>query len=122
MTSNGKRTGTVGYNVQVAVDTKHHLIVEHDVTNIGDDKTKLEWPHASEEVSLQIGDSLVSISKPDHYVESIEILTEPERRRRRKAQEIIAILQQTLEPRASVSPVAHRHGVSTNQVFGWRKQ
>jgi transposase len=37
MTSGGKRTGTVGYNVQVAVDTKHHLIVEHEVTNVGGD-------------------------------------------------------------------------------------
>ena len=35
MASGGKRTGTVGYNVQTAVDTKHHLIVEHEVTNIG---------------------------------------------------------------------------------------
>ena len=27
----------VGYNVQLAVDTKHHLIVAHDVTNVGND-------------------------------------------------------------------------------------
>ncbi|MCW0134248.1 transposase, partial [Burkholderia pseudomallei] len=50
------------------------------------------------------------ISKPSHYVESIEILTEPERRRRRTAQEKIAIVQETLEPGASVSAVARRHG------------
>ena len=41
MTSGGKRTGTVGYNVQTAVDTKHHLIVEHEVTNIGGDHSQL---------------------------------------------------------------------------------
>ena len=41
MTSGGKRTGTVGYNVQAAVDTKHHLIVEHDVTNVGSDQGQL---------------------------------------------------------------------------------
>jgi hypothetical protein len=41
MTSGGKRTGTVGYNVQAAVDTKHHLIVEHEVTNIGSDHGQL---------------------------------------------------------------------------------
>jgi len=41
MTSGGKRTGTVGYNVQVAVDTKHHLIVEHEVTNVGGDHGQL---------------------------------------------------------------------------------
>ncbi len=55
-------------------------------------------------------------------MESIEILTEPERRRRRTAQEKIAIVQETLEPGASVSAVARRHGVNANQVFGWRKQ
>ncbi len=61
-------------------------------------------------------------SKPSHYVEPIEILTEPERRRRRTPQEKIAIVQETLAPGASVSGVARRHGVNANQVFGWRKQ
>jgi hypothetical protein len=41
MTSGGKKTGTVGYNVQTVVDTKHHLIVEHEVTNIGSDHGQL---------------------------------------------------------------------------------
>jgi hypothetical protein len=30
-----------GYNVQVKVDTKHHLIVTHDVTNVGSDRSQL---------------------------------------------------------------------------------
>lgn len=34
-------TGIVGYNVQTAVDTKHHLIVAHEVTNIGVDRDLL---------------------------------------------------------------------------------
>jgi len=42
MATNGKGTGLVGYNVQVAVDAEHHLIVAHEVTNVGHDRTQLE--------------------------------------------------------------------------------
>lgn len=41
MATSGRGTGIVGYNVQTAVDTKHHLIVAHEVTNIGHDRTLL---------------------------------------------------------------------------------
>src|SRR5437879_2650797 len=37
MATSGRGSGTVGYNVQVAVDTQHHLIVAHEVTNSGSD-------------------------------------------------------------------------------------
>jgi hypothetical protein len=39
MTSRG--TGLVGYNVQSAVDSEHHLIIAHEVTNVGSDRRQL---------------------------------------------------------------------------------
>jgi transposase len=41
MSSSGRGTGVVGYNVQVAVDTDHHIIVTHEVTNVGTDRAQL---------------------------------------------------------------------------------
>jgi len=41
MATSGRGSGVVGYNVQVAVDTQHHLIVTHEVTNSGSDRSQL---------------------------------------------------------------------------------
>lgn len=41
MATSGRGSGVVGYNVQVAVDTEHHLIVTHEVTNTGSDRSQL---------------------------------------------------------------------------------
>ena len=41
MQGTGKATGTVGYNVQCAVETENHLIVAHEVTNEVHDRHQL---------------------------------------------------------------------------------
>src|ERR1700729_3645445 len=41
MATSGRGSGVVGYNVQVAVDTAHHLIITHEVTNVGSDRAQL---------------------------------------------------------------------------------
>jgi transposase len=41
MATSGKGTATVGYNVQIAVDAEHHLVVAHEVINQGYDRHQL---------------------------------------------------------------------------------
>jgi transposase len=41
MATSGRGSGVVGYNVQVAVETEHHLIVAHAVINDGCDRAQL---------------------------------------------------------------------------------
>ena len=54
MATSGRGSGVVGYNVQVAVDTKHHLIVAHDVTNVGSDRSQLSRMAKQTKATLDI--------------------------------------------------------------------
>jgi len=53
MATSGRGSGVVGYNVQVAVDTKHHLIITHEVTNVGNDRAQLARMARETKTTLQ---------------------------------------------------------------------
>jgi hypothetical protein len=53
MATSGRGTGMVGYNVQMAVDAKHHLIVAHEVTNQGHDRRQLHHMATEAKAALQ---------------------------------------------------------------------
>ncbi|MEC5205920.1 transposase [Vogesella perlucida] len=48
--------GLVGYNVQTAVDTRHHLIVTHEVTNSGSDRSQLAKMAIQAQSALDVTD------------------------------------------------------------------
>jgi transposase len=51
-----------------------------------------------------------------------EVLTGPERRRRWSAEEKLRILGQSVAPGSSVALVCRMHGISSGQLYTWRKQ
>lgn len=55
-------------------------------------------------------------------VRRVELISGTGRRRQWSADEKARILLESLEPEANVSEVARRHGMSPQQLFGWRRQ
>jgi transposase len=72
MATSGRGSGVVGYNVQVAVDTEHHLIVTHEVTNVGSDRSQLARVAKQTKATLQT-DTLEAVADRG-YFSSEEIL------------------------------------------------
>src|SRR6266699_1438395 len=67
MATSGRGSGVVGYNVQVAVDTEHHLIVTHEVTNVGTDRSQLS--SVAKEAKATLGaDNLDAVADEDVYI------------------------------------------------------
>jgi hypothetical protein len=54
MATSGRGSGVVGYNVQVAVDTQNHIIVTHEVTNVGTDRSQLANMAQAAKAALQM--------------------------------------------------------------------
>jgi transposase len=73
MATSGRGSGVVGYNVQVAVDTEHHLIVTHEVTNVGSDRAQLARVAQATKAALQT-DTLEAVADRG-YFSGEEILT-----------------------------------------------
>jgi transposase len=55
MATSGRGSGMVGYNVQTAVDTENHLIIAHEVTNVGHDRAQLANMAEQAKAVLQTG-------------------------------------------------------------------
>jgi len=72
MATSGKGSGMVGYNVQSAVDTKHHLIVAHEVTNDGSDRSQLFAMATQAKAALKV-DKLEVVADRG-YFSSLKIL------------------------------------------------
>ena len=72
MATSGRGSGVVGYNVQVAVDTEHHLIVAHEVTNSGSDRAQLANMAKQAKAVLQT-ETLEAVADRG-YFSSLEIL------------------------------------------------
>ena len=73
MATSGRGSGVVGYNVQAAADIKHHLIVTHKVTNVGNDRSQLS-PMSKRTKAVLEADKLEVIADRGYY-NSEEILT-----------------------------------------------
>ena len=52
----------------------------------------------------------------------VEIISTVARRRRWTIEEKVAILDEASQPRASITAVADRHGISRNLIYLWRRQ
>ncbi len=72
MATSGRGSGTVGYNVQAAVDIEHHLIVTHEVTNVGNDRSQLA--HMAKETKATLKVDELDVVADRGYFSSEEIL------------------------------------------------
>jgi hypothetical protein len=80
MATSGRGSGVVGYNVQVAVDTEHHLIVAHEVTTVGTDRSQLA--HVAKETKATLEVEKLDAVADRGYFNSEEIFTKPTIRHR----------------------------------------
>ena len=66
MATSGRGSGVVGYNVQVAVNTEHHLIITHEVSNQGSDRSQLS-PVAKEAKTILEVENLDAVADRGYF-------------------------------------------------------
>jgi transposase len=66
MATSGRGTSMVGYNLQAAVDTEHHLIVAHELLNIGNDRAQLSGMAAKAQAAIG-ADKLDAIADKGYF-------------------------------------------------------
>jgi len=72
MATSGRGSGMVAYNVQSAVDTRHHLIVAHEVTNSGSDRSQLST--IAKQAKAVLKTDKLDVVADRGYFNSLEIL------------------------------------------------
>ncbi len=72
MATSGRGSGMVGYNVQTAVDAKHHLIVAHEVTNQGHDRHQLH--NMAQQTKEVLGTEALTVVADRGYFTGAELL------------------------------------------------
>jgi transposase len=72
MGTSGKGTAVVGYNVQAAVEADHHLIVAHEVTNIGSDRGHLTM--MADQTKAAMGADALEVVADRGYFSSEQVL------------------------------------------------
>ena len=72
MATSGRGSGVVGYNVQTAVDTEHHLIIAHEVTQSGSDRSQLA--NMAEQAKAVLQSDALDVVADRGYFKGEEIL------------------------------------------------
>jgi transposase len=98
MATSGRGSGVVGYNVQAAVDAKHHLIVAHEVTNIGNDRAQLA--NMAGQAKAAMGTDRLDVLADRGYFSGAEVL----------ACEPLGVTPYVPKPLTSVSKAKGRFG------------
>lgn len=72
MATSGRGSGMVGYNVQTAVDSQHHLIIAHEVTNQGHDRSQLA--NMSKQARAALGSEGLTVVADRGYYSGDQVL------------------------------------------------